>query len=66
MYTKKKNFPNHACQFCGAQRKYVETIIDDEFVWDEKEGYVPNAYTDMFEHTGNQRCANCDKDWTGK
>ena len=24
-------FPKYACQFCGSERKLVETIIDDEF-----------------------------------
>lgn len=61
-----KKFPEHACQFCGSERKFVETIIDDELFWDEKDKmYQPNGFTDMFEHTGNVRCAECNKDWTG-
>lgn len=60
------NFPKYACQFCGCERKFVETIIDDEFFWDDvNQIYQPNRFTDMFEHTGNQRCAECNKDWTG-
>lgn len=59
-------FPKHACQYCGSERKYVETLIDDAFFWDETiQQYSPNKFTDMFEHTGNNRCAECDKDWTG-
>ncbi|PIT89317.1 MAG: hypothetical protein COU27_00965 [Candidatus Levybacteria bacterium CG10_big_fil_rev_8_21_14_0_10_36_7] len=61
-----KKYPKHACQYCGAERKYVETIIDDEFFWSEKENiYQPNGFTDIFEHTGNNRCAECEKNWTG-
>ena len=58
-------FPEHACQHCGAVRKLVETLIDDEFVWDERYGYIPNDFTDCFEHTGIERCAQCGEDWTG-
>ncbi len=61
-----KTFPKHACQFCGCERKFVETTIDDEFYWDEVDKmYQPNGFTDMFEHTGNNRCAECRKGWTG-
>lgn len=59
-------FKEHACQFCGSERKLVETLIDDEFFWDEKsKTYQPNKFMDMFEHTGRQRCAECGNDWTG-
>lgn len=62
----KNKFPEHACQFCGCERKLVETIIDDEFFWDEgTKTYQPNSFTDSFEHTGNDRCAECEKKWTG-
>jgi hypothetical protein len=61
-----KTFPKHACQFCGCERKLVETVIDDEFYWDEVDKmYQPNGFTDMFEHTGNNRCAECGKGWMG-
>lgn len=61
-----KKFSNHACQRCGAERKLVETIIDDEFYWDEQRNeYLPNKFTDDFEHTGNERCADCKEEWTG-
>ena len=33
MQKKSKRFPKHACQYCGTERKLVETIIDDEFCW---------------------------------
>lgn len=60
------NFQKHACQFCGAERKLVETLIDDEFFWNENEKrYEPNKFTDSFEHTGNEQCAECQKEWTG-
>lgn len=60
-----KNYLQHACQHCGEERKLVETIIDDEFVWSEvDETYLPNKFTDNFEHTGNERCARCKKKWT--
>lgn len=62
-----KNFPKHMCQICGAETKLVETVVDDEFIWDEKSSeYVPNGYTDNFEHTGNNRCAECGNVWTGQ
>jgi hypothetical protein len=67
MQKKTQIFPKHACQYCGAERKYVETIIDDEFFWEERYNeFVPNGFTDMFEHTGNDRCAECGEDWTGE
>lgn len=57
----------HACQHCGAERKLVETLIDDEFIWDEaSKEYVPNQFMDEFEHTGNVRCAECKREWTGE
>jgi len=59
-------FAPHACQLCGAERKLVETLIDDEFFWNEETGrYEPNDFTDCFEHTGNVRCAQCGEAWTG-
>lgn len=59
-------FAKHTCQLCGCDRKLVETVIDDEFYWDEtSNSYQPHSFTDCFEHTGNQRCAECEKDWTG-
>lgn len=59
-------FEKHACQFCGCEQKLVETIIDDEFYWDkENKIYQPNKFTDIFEHTGKERCSECKKDWTG-
>jgi hypothetical protein len=58
--------PTQACQYCGALRKLVETVIDDEFFWDESSNsYQPSKFSDNFEHTGNNRCAECQKDWTG-
>ena len=49
MKNETKKYPKHACQHCGAERKYVETIIDDEFFWSKKENmYQPNGFTDMF------------------
>lgn len=61
-----KIFSKHACQFCGCDRKLVETIIDDEFFWSEEDQmYQPNKFTDRFEHTGNQHCAECGEKWSG-
>ena len=61
-----KKFPKHACKLCGCECKLVETLIDDEFFWNEAEQiYQPNKFTDSFEHTGNNRCAKCKKEWTG-
>ncbi len=66
MDTETKRFPQHACQHCGSERKLVETLIDDEFVWNEyRLQYEPNKFTDDFEHTGNDRCAQCGREWTG-
>ena len=63
----KKDIPIHACQHCGSEAKLVETIIDDEFIWNAEQGiYVPHAFTDMFEHTGIERCSQCDETWTGQ
>ncbi len=62
-----KTFPKHACQFCGSERKLVETIIDDEFFWSEfEQEYLPNKFMDDFEHTGNNRCSECGKAWKGQ
>ena len=61
-----QEFPEHACQKCGSERKLVETLIDDEFYWDKNDQmYQPNKFTDSFEHTGNVRCAICMEVWTG-
>lgn len=61
-----QKFPKHACQSCGSERKLVETLIDDEFFWEENEKmYQPNGFTDCFDHTGNEWCAQCGKEWTG-
>ncbi len=66
METITKKYPRHACQHCGAERKFVETLIDDEFFWSEQDKmYQPNRFTDMFEHTSNDRCAECSREWTG-
>lgn len=62
----KNDLPKHACQFCGSEVKLVETIIDDEFFWDDElKKYLPNKFTDNFEHTGEERCSFCKKNWTG-
>lgn len=59
-------FSEHACQLCGCERKLVETLIDDEFYWDDKQKtYQPNQFTDSFEHTGNDRCGDCGEQWSG-
>lgn len=61
-----KVIPSHACQNCGAERKLVETIIDDKFYWDENTmSYHPNGFTGDFEHTGNERCSECLTELTG-
>jgi hypothetical protein len=66
MNTEIKKIPEHACQHCGAVCKLVETLIDDEFHWSETDKmYQPHKYTDAFEHTGNERCAECGEGWTG-
>jgi hypothetical protein len=60
-------FPEHACQHCGSDRKLVETIVYDEFLWNEyKQEYQSNKFTDDFEHTGNEWCVRCEKEWTGE
>lgn len=66
MDTEKIEHPKHACQYCGSEIKLVEIIIDDEFIWDEcDKKYIPNQFTDVFEHTGVERCGICDNDWSG-
>ena len=61
---KKNKFPKHTCQYCGYELVLIETIIDDEFFWDEDDQiYQPNTFTDCFEHTGDNRCAQCGKKW---
>ncbi len=62
MKNKKQKFPKHTCQYCGSESKLVETIIDDEFCWDEDvKEYLPNKFMDDFEHSGNERCSICEK-----
>jgi hypothetical protein len=66
MKKKDKEFPKHACQFCGCEGKLVQTLIDDEFVWNEIEKiYQPNGFTDTFEHTGYAYRPDCKEQWTG-
>jgi len=63
---KVKKYPKNTFQFCGSDRKLVETIIDDEFYWDETtKMYQPNRFTNNFEHTGYVQCAVCEQKWTG-
>ena len=59
-------YPKHACQFCGSTKKLVETVIDDEFVWNNDDNnYEPSGFSDKFEHTGEECCAGCGEKWTG-
>ncbi len=67
MNNKISKYPKHACQSCGSEGKLVETLIDDEFVWnDVDKTYEPNKFMNEFEHTGNVRCAECDSEWSGE
>lgn len=60
-----QSIPIHACRFCGSEIKHVETLILDEFVWDEhSRTYHPNGFTDIFKHTGNEWCAECGNPWS--
>lgn len=60
------DIPTYVCQFCGSARKYVETIIDDEYAWNEDEKqFEAIEFTENFQHTGREHCAICNKDWTG-
>jgi hypothetical protein len=66
MNQKNIKFAKHACQFCGSENKFVETLIDDEFYWDEvTQMYQPSKFSDDFEHTGNERCVDCENVWSG-
>ena len=66
MQLRVKKFPKHACQHCGGISKLVETLINDEFCWNEyTKEYEPNKFSDDFDHTGNQWCTGCEKKWTG-
>jgi len=56
----------HYCQHCGNNRKWVETLIDDEFLVDENGEVDPIGYSDDFEHTGKEICTKCEKEWSGK
>ena len=61
-----RKYPNHACQYCGSEMKLVETLIDDEFYWNEtNQQYESNKFTNLFELTGNERCSYCEREWTG-
>lgn len=61
------SFKSHQCQNCGSEEKLVDTSIYDRFVWnaDTKE-YEPQGFEDEFEHTGDEICAECEAEWTGK
>lgn len=60
------NYLKCKCKFCGSTSKLVETIIDDEFAWNDTENcFEPIGFSDDFEHTGTERCANCKNEWTG-
>lgn len=59
-------FEKWQCQNCGYDRKYVETLLDDEFAYNEDtKQYEAVGFADEFEHTGKEICVNCEKDWTG-
>ncbi len=58
-----KKYPKHVCQFYDCDRKLVETIIDDEFYWNETtQMYQPNRFANAFEHTGYVQCAGCEQE----
>lgn len=60
-------YPKHACQKCGSERKWVGTIIDDEFIWNENtKEYEANGFSDEFEHNGQETCVECGYEWTGE
>lgn len=62
----KIEFPKHACQHCWCERKRVETLIDDEFIWDEwANEFTANGFGDNFSHTWKETCCECGKKWTG-
>lgn len=52
------------CRNCWWTSKMVETIIDDEFVFDEetKERQAV-GFSDDFIHTGIETCKDCWEDW---
>ncbi len=62
----KMKYAKHLCQHCGSDRKLVETIIFDEFVYNEdSKQYEPMGFLDDFDHSGVEICGQCEKDWTG-
>jgi len=56
----REKFQSHQCQHCGSESKRVETLIDDEFTWDEdQKEYIAQGFSDDFSHTGNEKCKEC-------
>jgi hypothetical protein len=43
----------------------VETVLDDEVVIEENGDVEYVGFGDDFSHTGKERCAECDEEWTG-
>lgn len=67
MNTKKKKFPKHACQYCGAEEKLIEVLTFDRFFWNElSRCYEPNKPSNDIENTGKEWCFECEKKWTGE
>jgi len=59
-------FLPHQCQHCGSESKWVETLIDDEFSYNESTGeYEAVWFGDNFSHTGKETCVECNRPWTG-
>lgn len=48
--------PKYACQVCGSTRKVVETVVGDEFIWNESEKcQEPSKFSDEFERANEER-----------
>lgn len=60
-------YNKYFCQHCGSDTKLVDTKIYDKCIIDPNTG-EPDfvGFTDDFEHTGNDICANCERDWSGE
>jgi hypothetical protein len=60
-------YAKHLCQHCGSDSKWVETLIDDEFTYNEHtKEYEANGFSDDFRHTGVEVCTKCNKPRTGQ
>lgn len=63
---KYKIFQSTRASFVAVNESGQRPLSMMSFFWNKDTSqYEPNKFTDDFEHTGNDRCSQCKRKWTG-